>query len=259
MNQRTLAEVRAWLTPQFATGPIEIAIVGDFDLEATIAAVAKTLGALPSRAPRTAHAELRNVTFPTEPFTKSYTVETEIPKGLVTLFWPSTDALDVKRTRRLSMLANVLSDRLRVKVREEIGGAYSPSAGSSPSDNYPGYGFFAAQVTVEPAKAMEISDVILALAADLAANGVTAEELERAKQPVLTATRESLRNNNYWLSSVLSRAQEKPEVLDWSRTRLADIEGMKADELSALAKLYFPAAKAFRVTVLPVAKAAAAK
>jgi zinc protease len=259
MNQRTLAEVRAWLTPQFATGPIEIAIVGDFDLEATIAAVAKTLGALPSRAPRSAHAELRNVSFPSEPFTKNYTVETEIPKGLVTLFWPSTDALDVKRTRRLSMLANVLSDRLRVKVREEIGGAYSPSAGSSPSDNYPGYGFFAAQVTVEPAKAKEISDVILALAADLAANGVTAEELERAKQPVLTATRESLRNNNYWLSSVLSRAQEKPEVLDWSRTRLADIEGMKADELSALAKLYFPAAKAFRVTVLPVAKAAAAK
>jgi len=34
---------------------------------------------------------------------------------------------------------------------------------------------------------------------------------------------------------------------------------MKADELSALAKLYFPAAKAFRVTVLPSAKAAAAK
>jgi zinc protease len=202
---------------------------------------------------------LRNVSFPAEPFTKNYTVETEIPKGLVTLFWPSTDALDVKRTRRLSMLANVLSDRLRVKVREEIGGAYSPSAGSSPSENYPGYGFFAAQVTVEPAKAKEISEVILALAADLATNGVTAEELERAKQPVLTATRESMRNNNYWLSSVLSRAQEKPEVLDWSRSRLTDIEGMKADELTALAKLYLSAAQAFRVTVLPVAKATAAK
>ena len=259
MNQRTLAEVRAWLTPQLSTGPIEIAIVGDFDLEATIAAVGKTLGALPTRASRLAHADLRNVTFPAQAFTKNYTVETEIPKGLVTLFWPSTDALDVKRTRRLSMLAGVLSDRLRVKVREEIGGAYSPSAGSSPSEIYPGYGFFAAQVTVEPAKAKEISEVVIALAADLASNGVTVEELERAKQPVLTATRESLRNNNYWLSSVLSRAQEKPEVLDWSRTRLSDIESMKAEELSALAKLYFPATQAFRVTVLPAAKATTAK
>jgi zinc protease len=157
------------------------------------------------------------------------------------------------------MLAGVLSDRLRVKVREEIGGAYSPSAGSSPSEIYPGYGFFAAQVTVEPAKAKEISEVVIALAADLASNGVTVEELERAKQPVLTATRESLRNNNYWLSSVLSRAQEKPEVLDWSRTRLSDIESMKAEELSALAKLYFPATQAFRVTVLPAAKATTAK
>ena len=254
MNQRTLAEVRAWITPQFATGAIEIAVVGDFDLESTIIAVGKTLGALPARSAKSDHTELRKVSFPAEPFTKNYTVETEIPKGLVTLFWPSTDALDVKRTRRLSMLANVLNDRLRVKVREEIGGAYSPSAGSSPSENYPGYGFLAAQVTVEPIKAKEISDVVIALAEDLAEKGVTAEELERAKQPVLTATRESLRNNGYWLSSVLSRAQEKPEVLDWSRSRLADIEGMKAEELSALAKLYFPATKAFRVTVLPAAK-----
>lgn len=259
MNQRTLAEVRAWLTPQFAQGAIEIAIVGDFDLEATITAVGQTLGALPARAPRSPDAELRKVSFPATPFTKDYTVETEIPKGLVTLFWPSTDALDVKRTRRLSMLANVLSDRLRIKVREELGGAYSPSAGSSPSENYPGYGFFAAQVTVEPAKAKEIADVVVALAADLATHGVTTEELERAKQPVLTATRESLRNNNYWLSSVLSRAQEKPEVLDWSRSRLADIEGMQAEELSALAKLYLPAAQVFRVTVLPVAKSTRAK
>lgn len=259
MNQRSLAEVRTWLTPQFATGAIEIAVVGDFDLESTIIAVGQTLGALPTRAAKSEHADMRTVSFPAETFTKNYTVETEIPKGLVMLFWPSTDALDVKRTRRLSMLANVLNDRLRVKVREEIGGAYSPTAASSPSEHYPGYGFLAAQVTVEPAKAKEILDVVIALAEDLAEKGVSAEELERAKQPVLTATRESLRNNNYWLSSVLSRAQEKPEVLDWSRSRLADIEGMKAEELSLLAKLYFSAAKAFRVTVLPVAKSTASQ
>jgi zinc protease len=259
MNQRTQAEVRAWLTPQFATGAIEVAIVGDMDIDATIAAVGQTLGALPPRAAKSDHADLRHVTFPAEPFTKNYTVETEIPKGLIALFWPSTDALDVKRTRRLNMLANVLSDRLRVKVREELGGAYSPSAGSSPSEIYPGYGFLAANVTVEPAKAQEISDVVVALAADLAEKGVTEEELNRAKQPVLTSTRESLRNNGYWLGSVLSRAQEKPEVLDWARSRVADLEGMTAAELSALAKQYFPAAKAFRVTVLPVAKPAPAK
>jgi zinc protease len=257
LAQRTQAEVRAWLTPQFATGPIEIAIIGDLDLDATIAAVAQTFGALPNRAAKDPHNDLRKVSIPAEPFVKNYTVETEIPKGLVALFWPTTDAFDVHRTRRLSMLASVLSDRLRVKVREELGGAYSPSAGSSPSDTYPGYGFIAANVTVEPAKAQEISDVVVALATELAEKGVTADELNRARQPVMTSVRESLRNNGYWLSAVLSRAQEKPESLDWARTRVADIESITPTELTELAQHYFPATKPFRVIVLPAAKPAA--
>jgi zinc protease len=56
---------------------------------------------------------------------------------------------------------------------------------------------------------------------------------------------------------VLSRAQEQPERLDWARTRIADLEAMTAEELSALAKQYFPATRVSRVTVLPVAKPAA--
>jgi len=251
MVQRTQAEVRAWLTPQLATGAIELAIVGDFEIEPAIAAVAQTLGTLPVRAGRPDHAALRKVTMPATPLTKSYTVETEIPKGLVGLYWPTTDAMEATRSRRLSMLGEVLSDRLRVKVREELGGAYSPGAGSSSSDIYPGYGYLLAQVSVDPAKAQEISDVVVAIAADLAANGVTAEELDRSKQPVLTASRENLRNNSYWLGTVLSRAQEKPERLEWARTRISDLEAMTADELSALARQYFPAARVSRVTVLP--------
>ena len=257
MAQRTLAEVRAWLTPQLATGAIELAIVGDFELEPTLAAVAQTFGALPPRAPKPDLAALRAVTMPATPLTKSYTIESEIPKGLIGLYWPSTDALDVKRTRRLSMLAEVLSDRLRVKVREELGGAYSPGAGSSSSDIYPGYGYLVAQVSVDPAKAQEIADVVVTIAADLAEKGVTAEELNRSKQPVLTSSRENLRSNGYWLGTVLSRAQEQPERLEWARTRIADLEAMTADELSALAKQYFPATRVSRVTVLPVAKPAA--
>ena len=43
---------------------------------------------------------------------------------------------------------------------------------------------------------------------------VAEDELDRAKKPVLTMLRESSRTNDYWLRSVLSRAQERPEVLD---------------------------------------------
>jgi zinc protease len=254
MIKRNTEEVKAWVGPQLARGAIEIALVGDLDIEAAISAVAQTLGALPKRDPKPAHDDLKKVYFPSAPFSREFPIATDIQKADVRLYWPTTDGRDIRRQRRLNLLANVLNDRLRVKVREELGDAYSPGAGSNASDLYPDYGYMIAGTTVEPTKAKKILDVISALAANLAEKGVTAEELDRAKQPLLTGLRESARTNGYWLGSVLSRAQEKPEVLDWSRSRYADNEAITAAELSVLAKSYLGADHASRVVILPAAK-----
>ena len=251
MFKRDTDEVKAWLAPQLAHGAIEIAIVGDIDLDAAIAAVAETLGALPPREAKPALDELRKVSFPAEPFTKDYIIQSKIPKAEIRVYWPTTDGRDIKRARRLSMLANVLSDRLRVKVREELGDAYSPGAGSNTSETYFGYGYFVAGTTVEPAKTKFVNDIIIALADDMAQHGITEDELERAKKPVLTSLRESARTNQYWLGSVLGRAQERPEVLDWCRTRYADNEAITKADLDALAKQYLSASRASRVAVGP--------
>jgi hypothetical protein len=49
--------------------------------------------------------------------------------------------------------------------------------------------------------------------------------------------RESLRTTTYSLQAVLTRAQEKPEVRDWARSRTADLEAVTAAELSARARI----------------------
>jgi zinc protease len=254
---RTLDELKAWLTPEFAHGPIEIAIVGDFDPAATIAAVANTFGALPTRSAKPAYEAARKVSLPATPLTKQYTVETEIQKGTVRLYWPATDSRDVHLARRLRVLADVFSDRLRVKIREEMGGTYSPYAGADLSDTYPGYGYILAEATVAPDQARAVADAVRAVAASLQKTGVTDEELVRAKQPILTALRESARTNPYWLGSVLESAQEFPEKLDWSRTRYSDMESITTAELTALAKQYLDPAKASEFIVLPTPKAKA--
>jgi len=178
-------------------------------------------------------------------------VPTEIPKGIVAIYWPTTDSRDVKVARRLSLLGEVFADRLRIKVREELGGAYSPGAGNSSSDTYHGYGYMMANVTVDPERAGEIADVVISIAADLAANGVTPDELDRARLPVLTSIRESARTNAYWIGSVVSSAQEFPQRLDWSRTRTTDFETIPKADIDALAKAYLGADRATRVVVLP--------
>src|SRR6185436_20938897 len=135
--------------------------------------------------------ELRTVKFPTQPFSRDFEIPTEIPKGVVVAYWPTTDGREIHRTRRLGMLGEVFSDRLRIKVREELGDAYSPGAGSSAGDLYPGYGYIQAGVTIDPPRAKQVADIIVEIAGELAAKGVTEDELQRAKQPVLTSLRES--------------------------------------------------------------------
>ena len=253
---RTLEEVRAWLAPQFADGAIEIGIVGDLDADAAIAAVARTLGALPPRAPKPPLAREREVSFPA-PFAKTYTVASTIPKGLVTVYWPTTDARDVGIARRLTLLGEVLADRLRVKIREQMGDAYSPEAASLPSDTFTNYGFLVAQVSINPALADKVADAVLAIADDLQKHGVTPDELKRAQQPVLTSLRETARTNPYWLGAVVGSCQEFPQRLDWSRTRYRDFESITKADLDALAAQYLAPARAMRITVLPSARAAA--
>ncbi len=248
---RTLAEEAAWLRPQFASGPVEIGIVGDIDVPGTLAAIARTFGALPARSPKPPYDAERVVHFPAKPFSRELAVPTVIPKAVVALYWPTADARDIRRTRRLSVLAEILNDRLRVKIREQLGGAYSPQAASEPSPAFTDYGLLVAEIVVAPDRSAEIARSVLAIAGNLQAHGVTADELDRAKKPIITSLRESARTNQYWLGAVVGRCQEFPQRLEWARTRQTDIEAITKPEMDALAARYLDPAKAFRVVVSP--------
>lgn len=255
MMARNLDEVKAWLAPQLTSGAVEIGVVGDFDVTDAIAGAAQTIGALPPREEKPPLNDLKKPKFPEQPFSKDYVIDSEIPKGSLQLYWPSDDGMHAPRNRRLNLLGAVLSDRLRAKVREEIGGTYSPRAASNASDTFPSYGYFVASIDVDPSNAAKMSDLVVDLADDLAEHGVTDDELNRARLPLLTALKESVRENGYWISSVVSRAQEKPEVLEWARTRIADVESITTAELSDLAKKYLSRDRVSRAIILPKVQA----
>ena len=97
----------------------------------------------------------------------------------------------------------------------------------------------------------KISELVTSIANDLATNGVTEDELKRARQSLLTAMQQSLRSNSYWLNNDLARAQEKPVMIDRARTGFADVEAITTAELGALAKEYLSRTRVSRATVLP--------
>ncbi|WP_404423508.1 M16 family metallopeptidase [Nibricoccus sp. IMCC34717] len=247
LDARTLDEVRAWVAPQFAQGPLEITLVGDLDPEAAKAAVARTFGALPKRQPKPAFESERKAAFPAQPLSRTFEFTSEVPKALVYVAWPTTDNRDINVVRRLNILAEVFSDRLRTRVREQLGDAYSPFAMSSSSDSFRGYGTFAAIITAAPDKVDELLKVVDAIASDLVEKGVTDDDVERAKQPVLTSIRDAGRTNPYWIYNVLGASQEFPERLEWRRTIESGHAAITAAEIHALAKQYLPPAKAHRI------------
>jgi zinc protease len=249
-----LPAVRKWLSAELTDAPIELAFVGDLEPAAVEEAVAATFGKLPPRRALRALDERRKAPAPRSGVHQEHTIETQVPKSLVMLAFPVPDARDVERARRFEMLAEVLRDRLRVEVRERLGAAYSPTAGLQQSRTLPGVGLMLVQAMTEPDAAETLKDACLAVTDALAKDGVTTEELERLRAPVLEGLRDSRRQNGWWLG-ILSETQRRPAVLDEARGQIASYESAKAEELTALAREFLPRARVSSVVVDPAAPA----
>jgi zinc protease len=256
LEARSLAEVRDWLTPHLRTAYLEITLVGDFDLELAVDAVSRTFGSLPPRsATKPELAEARKVVFPAERQERRFEYPSELPKAMGVVYWPTADMSDIRRTRRLGLLSSIFRDRLRVKVREELGDAYSPYARNTASEAFTGYGNLFALVETSPEQAPKVLATIRDMAGQLVREGISADELDRARKPMLNMIAEYRRTNEYWMTSVMAMCQEQPQRLDWAREFVSDYEQITQAELDALAKTYLAPEAALPVLITPAPKA----
>jgi zinc protease len=252
-QNNTLDDIRQWIKPSLEKAPLEISIVGDLDPDLVIDIAATYLGSLPQRSEEKVSHDPRQPRFPDG---KSLTVSvpTVIPKGLVTLAFLTNDYKDIHRNRRLSVLSEVISDRMRVKIREEMGASYTAYAYNAPSRAYDSYGLLSAVVQTDPNDTSKIILAIQGIADDLATRGATDDELNRAIKPILTSIKERVKTNPYWLDSVLKRASRYPAQLDWCRTFQEDYAAVTAQEVNALARKYLVNSKAATVVIVPEIK-----
>lgn len=249
----TIAEVKKWLAAPLTKAPMELSIVGDFEPEKILPELLSTFGALaPRELATTVPESARKVNFPNAPADKVFTYESKIPQGSAIALW-QTDGLrgHQKEARRLNLLADILGDRMREEIREKLGASYSPNAGFDGSDALENYGMLAAQSIGKPEDVRKLLETMRSEAAGLAENGATADELDRALKPVLGMLKKSLRDNSYWLGTVLSQCQTEPERLDLARGRDKDYESITLEEINALAKKYLGPDKALLITVKP--------
>ena len=191
------------------------------------------------------------IDFPEKGQSKAFVFDSEIPKGMVGVYWSTEDIWNISRTRRLSVLGAVFADRLRTKVREELGEAYSPYARHIPSDTYKGYGYLMSVITVNPPQADKIVNVVEGIGTALASKGITEDELERAIKPLLNSIEQQLRQNAYWLRTVSLSSQEFPQKLDWAKSMLKDYQSIQVSDINSLARKYLSEGNSVSVKIVP--------
>jgi len=257
----TVEDARKWLLPELAEGYMELSIVGDFDPEAIQSHLLATFGALKARDKKPAEMkEARAIQFPKAPAEKTWTYDSKIPQGIASSFWKTVPMRGNPRTiRRLNVLADILGDRLREEIREKLGASYSPGAGVGGSDVLDGMGFLMTQSIGKPEDLPLLLDSMTSLAAKLAVEGATQDELDRSLKPLLSQLEKTKRDNGYWLDTVMSRCQEDPQRLDLARNRDQDYASITLGEINALAKKYLTKENALRVSIKPEAKEEADK
>lgn len=252
----TMENVRALVGAPLASAYLEVSVVGDLSWDAAKPALAATFGALPERTSEPPQRPEPAVVFPRGLDLAEFDFASEIPKGRVMVYWPTTDMMaaeSIGAVRRLNLLARMLGDRLRVRVREELGEGYSPFARHSSSEVYRGYGYLMMANVASVDRLRDNAQLLAETAHSALERPFTADELRRSLDPLLKFLEEYHRNNNYWLNRVLAGSQARPHLLDWAKSMREDYESITLAEIQQLAETYLGPERELTVLVRPVA------
>lgn len=249
------AKLQAAIGDRLENGAIELALVGDLDEDAVIAAVAATLGALPPREsdflPRD---EARTRSFTATRGEQMLRHEGEDDQALVRLIWPTTDDSDFEHAMTVSLLARVVQLELTDRLREELGQAYSPRASSSMSRTYMDYGTLTISASVDAGQVEATREAIGELIADLVAQPVDDDVISRARQPLLESYDNALKSLGGWMN-LADRAQSQADRLKRWFEGPDLLKSITPADIQAAAQHYLKERGAVEFIVLPEERA----
>jgi zinc protease len=248
----TLGDVQRFFDPVLATGPVDAIVVGDVDLETAVAAMKKSVAALPARAAVAVPAASRQVQAPVpNPAPVTFTHSGDPNQASAVIGWTTFGGIDrVKDRRALSLAANVFQVRLFEELREVEGASYSPSALAISSQNFPDWGIFYAASELRPESVGTFLRIARKIVADLAAKPLPAEEFERAQNPIKSGIERRLKTNSYWLGALEDWTRE-PALIEQTRNYLADYSSLTPEDVRAAMAAHVADGGDWSMLVLP--------
>lgn len=244
------AAFRAFWAPYLASGQIEVQVFGDVTVEQAVAAVSRSLGALPPRA--AGMAAPPPVKFPAhnpDPLVLRHSGNDT--QAAAVIAWPTgAGIVDIADSRRLEVLAAVFNDRLFEKLRQGSGVSYSPSVSSLWPLRLNGGGVIVAMGQVPPDRTGYFLQFAREVAADLVANPLQPDELARIMGPIGQSILRSATGNQFWMR-LTEGATRDPRLYDAAQNVAAEFAAITPVVLQETARKYFRPAADFSFVVLP--------
>lgn len=231
--------LRDFLVPELQNDYLEITIIGDVNVDDTVSSVGKTFGSLRPRHPN-AVPPAADGPFPRA--TPSPMVRTHNGgdnQGAAAIAWPAADMLsDGKRFYALAMLSTVMNTRLSDRLRAALGTSYAARiAYWSPEVGPESSGALMATTDISPANENVFFEEVAKISADLKANLVSQEELDRALTPRVANLKTSMALNGFWMHWI-DLSQRDPRRLEFARNAMAYLTSVEPKDLQVVAKEY---------------------
>jgi zinc protease len=140
--------------------------------------------------------------------------------------------------------------RLIEQLREAEGATYAPNAASLTSEELPGWGIFYAAAEIRPESVDTFFRIAREIVADLAAKPAAADEFARAQNPIVSGIERRVMTNGYWLSA-MEDWPSQPELIEQTRSYIADYKGLTAEDVRRAVATYVADAGDWSMLVLP--------
>lgn len=238
--------------PLLASGPIEVAIFGDFDRNAAVEALKNSFGAMKPRKNDAVSPQALVHNFPASNGSVNIlTHKGPADQAAAIVAWPTGGGMkNIAESRQLEILAAVFRDRLFEKFRSEQAVSYSPDMRNDWPESFDEGGYLMAYSQIKPQDADRFLKFADEVAANLVEKPVSADELQRAIEPVKQMIERASSGNSFWLNQ-LKGASYRPERVTALRHLLSDYTSADASKLQALAAKYFRQDKAWKLKVMP--------
>jgi zinc protease len=243
---------RAYWEPMLASGPVEVLLFGDFKREAAVAALEKSFGAMAKRAAMPLPAGADATTFPAAVTTPvKLTHKGPKDQAAAVIGWPTGGGLaQISEGRELEVLAAVFRDRLFEKFRSEQAASYSPDMQSNWPDEFRTGGYIMAYSQVQPKDVERFYAFAAEVAADLKKNPISADELQRAVEPLRQYVERVSTGNVFWMNNLEGATYAPARFTALSRL-YGDYARVTPARVMELAGRYFRDDKAWKLVIEP--------